>query len=98
VWGVELGAGIRTLVVTPAYYGLLALSVTQPSIFWAFAVAVLYGVSRGGVIVAFAEVARRLESSKPPEWEPGDGLEVKLRAPLAILIGLAVVSGFQMTP
>lgn len=94
IWGLELGSGIRTLVVTPAFYGLLALAVSQSTALRALAIGLLYGATRGGVIVTVAEVARRLERSRPPEWEPAQGLEVRLRAPLAMLTALAVVSGF----
>lgn len=93
LWGVELGTGIRTWVVTPAFYGLMALCLTQPSALRALAICLLYGATRGSVIVTLAEVARRLGSSRPAEWEPGHDLEVKLRGPLALLTCLAVGTG-----
>lgn len=93
LWGVELGTGIRTWVVTPAFYGLLALCVSQSSALRAFAICLLYGATRGSVIVTLAEVVRQVERSRPAEWEPAHGLEGKLRRPLALLIALAVATG-----
>ena len=91
-WGLELGTGVSTFVVTPAMYALLAVAVGQGQPVVVVALCSLYGTSRGAAIAWFAVVYSRRAQAQ--EHQPGVGLERALRVPLALAIvvaaGLAV--------
>jgi hypothetical protein len=86
-WGVDLGFGIRTSIVTPALYALLVLAVANGPLD-ALVVCLTYGASRGAVILALSH--RRARSSRLEEdGEPGHGLETSLRLPIVAVFCLA---------
>lgn len=60
-WGLDLGSAVRTLAVTPLTYGFLAVAAAQPTPQMSFTLAVLYGTSRG-MLVVFSSLRR----SVPP--------------------------------
>lgn len=90
-WGFQLGTGVRTLVVTPAFYAFVALAASQTRPVAAFFLCVFYGAARGATIFAFSELTLRMEGPGRADWEPGHGLEKGLRVPLAAAFGLAAV-------
>lgn len=89
-WGVELGTGTYTYVVTPALYAVLAVSVAMSRPLDALIVWVVYGASRGLAIAWFgfrvAHCASRLEDA------PGTGLERAMRVPLLLMVAIAVAA------
>jgi hypothetical protein len=89
-WGLDLGTGVSTFVVTPGMYALLAVAVGQARPMAVVGLCALYGACRGAAIAWFALVlARRRETT---ERSPGVGLERSLRMPLAIAILVAAVA------
>jgi hypothetical protein len=88
-WGVELGTGVRTFVVTPALYAVLAISLAQGEPWLAAAVSGIYGCTRGAAIAWFATVHARREPSDGA-GVPGVGLEPAMRLPLLVAIAAAV--------
>lgn len=87
-WGFTLGLGVRTYVVTPAFYALLAASFVQSTVWAAVLLGSVYGIARGVAIAAFAWARTRRGSD---DGDPGAGLEKKLRIPLeaALLVAIA---------
>lgn len=53
-WGFQLGTGVRSFLVTPAVYALLALSLAARSPTSAFTPWLVYGVGRGSAIATVA--------------------------------------------
>lgn len=53
IWGIDLGAGFRTYIVTPALYGLLAIGLLLRDSA-GIAVLTMYGLARGSSICALA--------------------------------------------
>jgi hypothetical protein len=90
-WGVELGTGVYTYVVTPALYALLAVSVAQSHSLNALAIAALYGVSRGMTIAWFGN-RQTSGADHPPERVLGVGLGRAMRAPLLVMVAVAVAT------
>jgi hypothetical protein len=91
-WGVELGAGVRTFVVTPALYAVFAVALVQREPVFAAAVVGLYGCARGAAIAWFAIVNARRER-EGVAGAPGAGLERAMRLPLVIAIVAAAAIG-----
>jgi hypothetical protein len=90
-WGVELGTGVSTFVVTPALYALLAVALVQHGPILVAAVLGVYGCTRGAAIASFAVVyARRTEYDAVL---PGIGLERAMRVPLVLSIVAATAFG-----
>lgn len=90
-WGLTLGVGVCTFLVTPALYALIAVAVVQPNAFVAGGICVLYGISRGTTIAVFALVVGKREESGTYGREPGRGLERALRLPLVAVTAAALV-------
>jgi hypothetical protein len=86
-WGVKLGLGVSTYVVTPALYAMLVVATIQSSPVRAISLCALYGVARGATIVRFALVQRDVAEGK--RSVPGVGLERMLRLPLTGVAALA---------
>lgn len=86
-WGIELGVGVCTFIVTPAFFALLAVAVTQPLPQRAAMLLALYGAARGLTIAYFAMA----QSDREIEVSPGLGLERRLRVPMAITVLGAVL-------
>jgi hypothetical protein len=86
-WGIQLGLGFRTYVVTPAFFGLISVGLVQDPIALAVAVGTLYGIVRGGMIATFAIAAA---------WGAVQTTEVRLkalfRAPVVIATAISVVT------
>lgn len=57
-WGFVLGAGLLTRIITPAFYGFLALCLTQP-LHTVIVATIAYGVARGASIMAFGIIFLR---------------------------------------
>lgn len=94
LWGLKLGIALRTLIVTPALYGLLAIGAAQQQPIMVLALSVLYATTRVLTIDLFALMISRRESSGTYDRcavVPGVGLEKKLRLPLIAMIALAAV-------
>lgn len=84
-WGISLGIGVRTYVVTPAFFALLGALVVQTSIFGAVAIGLIYGLTRGVVISIFA-VMHNGESSSNAQLAHVDRLKRGSRVPLILLM------------
>jgi hypothetical protein len=92
-WGLQLGFGLCTFVVTPALYALLATAVGQTNPLDAGALCMAYGISRGVTIASFAILHGRWASAGgDPDQPEAAGLERALRAPLLLAIAIAVVT------
>lgn len=90
-WGVQLGLGVTTFVVTPALYPLLAVAAVQDTPAATAAICGLYGLSRGAVIAAAAVIYARTGRVTRGALI-GSGLERATRLPtlLAIIIAVAL--------
>jgi hypothetical protein len=92
-WGIRLGLGLCTFLVTPAFYALPAVAIGQHHPWEAVLVCAVYGGTRGTTIAAFTVMQASRDRKGLPEAEPA--LKDYLRFPLvaAILIAglLAIV-------
>jgi hypothetical protein len=87
-WGIQLGLGVCSFVVTPGLYALLAVAVGEREAVFAWTICLVYGVTRGGTIAGFSFLnARRDRTGGGPQ--PGTGLERVLRIPLVVSIAVA---------
>lgn len=91
IWGIQLGAGVTTYLVTPAFYGLLGVAFALQSPLTAVLAGAVYGLTRCLMIDAVA-VVRRQARLMGQDILPLVGLEARMRLPLAatIVIGLAL--------
>jgi hypothetical protein len=93
-WGIDLGTGVSTFLVTPAVYAFVGIVLAQADAVAILALCCLYGVGRGGAIATFAIAgAPRRASTRSL---PGVGLEPRLRVPLVVAI-LAAIAAFIAT-
>lgn len=83
-WGVTLGTGLSTYVVTPAIYCLLVVTLGQTHPAGTLGACVFYGAFRGGVIAWFSCAHGRARTRRVPV--PGAGLEATLRWPLCVVM------------
>ena len=83
-WGFELGMGIRTFMVTPAFYGIVGLAIAAPNPSVALVVGMAYGCARALTITCFIPTVRRLQLAGCEATEPGLGLANRLRFVLAL--------------
>lgn len=97
-WGFDLGIGVRTFVVTPAFYGIIALAIVAPSPVFSLALGELYGLARVVTIATFSRVVRRRLVAGCDRTEPALGLARRLRwaVGLATLLMIAFV-GWSVT-
>lgn len=95
-WGFDLGVGVRTFVVTPAFYGIVGLAIAAPNPLFSMLIGTGYGCARVLTIACFSRVVRRLQLVGCEATEPGLGLAKRLRfllalatvaAPAAALVG-----------
>ncbi|MBK5227974.1 MAG: hypothetical protein JJE05_05650 [Actinobacteria bacterium] len=86
-WGVELGMGVRTFIVTPAFYGLLVVAVAQPAPIATVTILVFYGVTRGLTIVFFSLRIASISGDSVL----GAGMGEKLRHPAAAMLLVVVL-------
>lgn len=98
-WGVQLGAGVATRVITPAFYVMLAIGCLLGG--WvAVTIGVLYGTTRCTIILAVGARKAYLESVGDAECRVDGNVLPRLRLPLlgGALAGGAVVMllGFSM--
>jgi hypothetical protein len=84
-WGIQLGTGVRTFVVTPAFYVLLAVALSEREAWFPGLVCIAYGVARGATIAFFAFVTA-LRKRAGGRRLAGAHLEVALRIPLLLVI------------
>lgn len=89
-WGLELGAGLCTFMVTPGLLGLFAIALGQNGGVAAGLLFVVYGTTRGAAIATFGS----LESHRQHRERVGflgriGNLERILRLPLVAAIALA---------
>jgi hypothetical protein len=87
-WGVELGLGVRTFVVTPALFMVPTMALLQPSGLAVLAIPTIYGFVRGATIACFAALRAR---PKRRRALPGTGIERRMRIPLAAATIVAVL-------
>jgi hypothetical protein len=88
---VELGVGVRTFVVTPAFYGLLAVVVSTGRPETALGLGAFYGFARGATTAAFAVVVGRRSATAGEEVDAGFGLERALRVPAVLAMAAAAL-------
>jgi hypothetical protein len=92
-WGIELGLGIPTLMVTPAFYALLGTFLAQERVLDHLLVGATYGAARGATIFAFALAKGRAAKRGHPAGTVGVGLRSRLTPLLvATILGLAVAA------
>jgi hypothetical protein len=88
-WGLDLGLGFRTFVVTPAFYGIVGLAIVAPNPLWSVVIGVSYGSVRVLTIACFSRVVRKLQLKGYEATEPGLGLAKRLRVVVALATVLA---------
>lgn len=89
-WGLKLGTGVSTFMVTPALYALLGVAAGQREALIAGVICIAYGTSRGATIAGFALTEGRRDAGAACGITKEIGaLEQALRAPLAMAIVLA---------
>lgn len=88
-WGIKLGVGVTTLVVTPAFYALLAVSIAQRATV-ALLSCLTYGFVRGGTIATCA--IWKDGRQRRGHGEPAGGrLKRMMTAPLAVNSAAATI-------
>jgi hypothetical protein len=93
-WGVELGVGIRTFVVTPAIYALVGVALLARSIVLCALLCCIYGAARAGTIAGMAfAVRRRLQigNSQEPLLGVASSLHVVLAFAAALTAAVVMV-------
>jgi hypothetical protein len=96
-WGLDLGVGLRTFVVTPAFYALIGLGIAAPNPLISVILGSGYGSIRALVIAAFTLVVRKRLGSGGDGPEPALGIACRLRRPLAFAtIAIAVVAAYVL--
>lgn len=65
-WGFDLGTGVLTHYITPAFYAFLGVAVAQASPEATFGVTVMYGLARGTAIAGLAVRYSHLDDSSAP--------------------------------
>lgn len=89
-WGLVLGAGVCTYLVTPAMYAMIGVAVAQRGCLSSGLICTSYGLARTLAIAGF--VALRRTQGRWGTTEPGEGLERVLRVPL-VALSIAAVWG-----
>ena len=95
-FGVQIGAGFTTYVMTAANYLVVALAVLSGSPGWALATGLVFGVTRGLVVVvgAWATTPARLRDlHRTLERWAAPSLRVMVGLQVAAAVGLAAVAG-----
>jgi hypothetical protein len=97
VWGFELGLGVRTYLVTPAFYGMAALQIGLGSPALALVASATYGLSRGAAIASAAILIGSRKRRGVTSGDVGLGLEPRSRPLLAAVVtGAAVLTSVSM--
>jgi hypothetical protein len=91
IWGWELGLGVCSYLVTPAFYALVAVAIGAHPVLAAAFMCVVYGLTRGLAIAGFALVTRH-RNAWGIEAEPGIGLGRRLEVPLIVAIVAALIA------
>ncbi len=92
-WGVKLGTGVSTFMVTPALYALLGVAAGQREALTAGVLCTAYGMARGTTIAGFALTEGRRDAKAACGITKEIGaLEQALRAPLVMAVVLASVA------
>jgi hypothetical protein len=86
-WGFELGVGIMTFLVTPAFYGLIAVASAERWPLGSVTVGVAYGASRGLTIAAMSLLMLR-RARRNEEREAAVGMARATRWPFTFLLVL----------
>lgn len=89
-WGFELGVGVRTFLVTPAFYGLFAVALAQRTPLIALGIGVAYGASRGAAL-AVMTLASREPSHRVAAILRTDGVTRLMRVPLLVILAATFV-------
>lgn len=89
-WGVVLGTGVCTFLVTPAFYGLVGVGLVS-GFLPALIVFMAYGSVRGITIAVFALRTKQI-NSMGIEREPGGWIGPLLRIPLVVLLVLSSIA------
>lgn len=85
IWGVELGLGVRTYLITPVFYAVVGFAIYAGP--WvAFICGATYGLVRGTTIALAAASARRRGEDRPALL----GIEQASRRPLAVALVFAL--------
>jgi hypothetical protein len=83
-WGVDLGVGVRTFLVTPAFYGVVGLGLAASNPAFGLVTGVVYGLARTLTIACFSLAVRRLQTKGCEATEVGAGLAKRLRFAVAL--------------
>lgn len=90
VWGIQLGFGLSTYLVTPAMYAVVGMALGSETPLMILAMCVVYGFVRGSTIATFATINRARDNRGPVDvHEAGVGLGRGLRAPLTAIAFVA---------
>ncbi len=87
-WGVQLGVGFRTFIVTPAVYTMAAAALIQQGILQTAGICLVYGVARSGTIGWVAVIGRRA----PGDRLPSGSIKKALRYPCVGLGTLTIAA------
>lgn len=90
-WGVELGLGLLTFAVTPAFYAFVGIAIATGKPMLVIAACVAYGVIRGATIASMSLVVSQRTARGAGGELPGLGLERLLAAPLVVSVIGAVL-------
>ncbi len=90
-WGLDLGTGVRTFLVTPALYAVLVIAMAQPAAWLALGVGAFYGLARGLVMASVAVVHSHQGLGGYGPMGPPGMLEKRLRWPLAVAVAGAAL-------
>src|SRR4051812_32745910 len=96
LWGLQLGFGIRSYIVTPALYSLLAVGLVIQSRLIATVVVAVYGVSRGIAILALSLLLdRRLQNQRS---SPRKVLRLRIKewSRIPLFVGTLMTLGWAM--
>jgi hypothetical protein len=97
-WGKQLGTGVRSHLVTPAFYGFLGFALASGPV-RAFGLSVIYGAARSAAIGTGAIGVARRRARCTLSLEPGLGLERRSRGivGMALLASSILLIGHAMT-
>ncbi len=90
-WGLDLGIGVRTFLVTPAFYAVIGLGLGARHPALGILIGTVYGLARTCTIAVFSIVVSRRLQTVSDSREPALGLATRSRPILALAALLLAV-------
>lgn len=90
-WGLDLGIGVRTFLVTPAFYAVIGLGLAERNPALGILIGTAYGLARTFTIAVFSIVVSRRLQTRSDRREPALGLATRSRPLLALATLLLAV-------